>query len=63
MTTSAGLTFGRWQPDAATDSMLDSMKVAVEQIALPEKIARAIDPNSVIAGTLEICRNRISAFD
>jgi serine/threonine-protein kinase HipA len=57
----AGLTVA--EADAATDSMLDSMKVAVEQIALPEKIARAIDPNSVIAGMLEICRSRISAFD
>jgi len=49
--------------DAATDSMLHAMKVAVERVALPEKIARTLDPNNVIAGMLEICRNRVTAFD
>jgi serine/threonine-protein kinase HipA len=57
----AGLTIR--EADSATDTMLDSMRVAVERVALPEKIARTVDPNSVIAGMLEICRNRISAFD
>jgi serine/threonine-protein kinase HipA len=57
----AGLTVT--DADAATDSMLHAMKVAVERVALPEKIARTVDPNSVIAGMLEICRNRINAFE
>jgi serine/threonine-protein kinase HipA len=57
----AGLTTA--EADAATDSMLHEMRLAVERVALPEKIARTVDPNNVIAGMLEICRNRISAFD
>jgi serine/threonine-protein kinase HipA len=57
----AGLTVT--DADAATDSMLHAMKVAVERVALPEKIARTVDPNNVIAGMLEICRNRINAFE
>lgn len=57
----AGLTVA--EADAATDSMLHDMRLAVERVALPEKIARTADPNNVIAGVLEICRNRISAFD
>src|SRR5487761_206425 len=56
----AGLTVA--EADAATDSMLHDMRLAVERVALPEKIARTVDPNNVIAGMLEICRNRISAF-
>jgi serine/threonine-protein kinase HipA len=48
---------------AAIDSMLREMRIAVERIALPEKIARTVDPDNVIAGILEICRNRIRAFD
>ncbi len=57
----AGLTVA--EADAATDSMLHDMRLAVERVALPEKIARTVDPNNVIAGMLEICRNRIGAFD
>ena len=57
----AGLTVA--DADAATDSMLDAMRVAVERVALPEKIARTLDPNNVIAGMLEICRNRVTAFE
>ena len=57
----AGLTVG--EADAAIDSMLHDMKIAVERVALPEKIARTVDPNGMIAGVLEICRNRIGAFD
>jgi serine/threonine-protein kinase HipA len=57
----AGLTVA--EADAAIDSMLHDMRLAVERVALPERIARTVDTNSVIAGMLEICRNRISAFD
>lgn len=57
----AGLTVA--EADAAIDGMLHDMRFAVERVALPEKLARTIDPNSVIAGMLEICRNRISTFD
>lgn len=51
------------EADAAIDSMLHDMKLAVERVALPEKISRTVDPNNVIAGMLEICRDRIGAFD
>jgi serine/threonine-protein kinase HipA len=57
----AGLTVG--EADAAIDSMLHDMKIAVERVALPEKISRTVDPNGMIARVLEICRNRIVAFD
>jgi serine/threonine-protein kinase HipA len=57
----AGLTVA--DADSATDSMLHEMKVAVDRVALPEKIARTVDPNNVIAAMLDICRNRLSAFD
>lgn len=56
----AGLTVA--EADAAIDNMLNEMRVSVERIALPEKIARTVDPNNVIAGMLEICRGRINAF-
>ncbi|HEV2268404.1 MAG TPA: type II toxin-antitoxin system HipA family toxin [Steroidobacteraceae bacterium] len=61
LATNAGLTVA--EADAATDRMLHDMRLAVERVALPEGIARTVDPNSVIARMLEICRNRISAFD
>lgn len=57
----AGLTVA--EADTAIDNVLDDLKVAVERIALPERIARKVDPNDVIADMLEICRSRISVFD
>jgi serine/threonine-protein kinase HipA len=60
LASNAGLTVA--EADAATDGMLHDLKLAVERVALPEKIGR-LDPTGVIAGVLEICRNRISAFD
>ena len=61
LATNAGSTIA--EADRALDGMLEAMKAAVEQIALPEKIARAISSGSAIAQMLEICRNRIQAFD
>jgi serine/threonine-protein kinase HipA len=57
----AGLTVA--EADAATDSTLHEMRVAVERVALPEKIAQTVDPGNVISGMLEICRSRMNAFD
>jgi len=57
----AGLTVA--EADTAIDSMLHEVRVAVERVALPEKIAPTVDPGNVIAGMLEICRNRLNAFD
>ena len=57
----AGLTVA--EADAATDSLLHDMRAAIERVALPEKIAQTVDPNNVIADMLEICSNRVSAFD
>lgn len=57
----AGLTVA--EADAAIDSMLNDLRLAVDRVVLPEKIARTVDPNSVIAGMLEISRNRIREFD
>jgi hypothetical protein len=51
------------EADAATDNTLHEMRVAVERVALPEKIAQTVDPGNVISGMLEICRSRMNAFD
>ncbi len=57
----AGLT--GLEADAAIDHLLNSMKGAVDRIALPGKIARSADANKVVAEMLELCLNRIRAFD
>ncbi len=49
--------------DAAVDGLLHDMAAAVERIALPEKIARTVDAGKAVADMLQICRNRIDAFD
>jgi serine/threonine-protein kinase HipA len=51
------------EADAAIDSMLHAMKAAIGRIALPDKFARANDASKVVADMLEICRNRLYAFD
>lgn len=61
LATNAGLTVA--EADAATDSLLHEMRLAVDRVALPEKTARTVDPNNVIAAMLEICRSRVSAFE
>ncbi len=51
------------EADVAIDGMLHAMKAAVDRIALPDRIARTFDANNVVADMLEICRNRVHAFD
>jgi len=51
------------EADTAIDGMLHEVRVAVERVALSEKMAPTVDPGNVIAGMLEICRNRLNAFD
>jgi serine/threonine-protein kinase HipA len=57
LATNAGLKVA--EADDAIDSVLHNMKAAVDRINLPDKIARTVDANKVVANMLEICRNRI----
>jgi len=48
---------------ASADSTSGRRKFMRPRNSTTEPIARTVDPGNVIAGMLEICRNRIRAFD
>jgi serine/threonine-protein kinase HipA len=49
--------------DAAIDVMLQDMTTALDQIVLPEKIARTAAADKIISDMLDLCHTRVRDFD